>query len=187
MFLSHDVQAAAGLSSRQQNDWDARGALPHRRSGEEGWRRFSLRELFVLATCAEIRRKFGVRVERLKWVQDFMLKEGVNHLDMAAGVMSMRGEAVWLLTDLEKTFLFSPDPEFERLVAYLAFDVRGRVGFVLIKPAPLVDRVLGRLDDDIRLEAHGYSEEELRQIRMVADGTPEEADVLQVARTEEPE
>jgi hypothetical protein len=186
MFLSHDVQAAAGLSSRQQNDWDARGALPHRRSGEEGWRRFSLRELFVLATCAEIRRRFGVRVERLKWVQDFMLKEEVDHLQQAAGVMLFR-EAVWLLTDLEKTFLLSPDPKFESLWRHLSFDVRDQSAFVLLNLTPLVDRVLGRLDDDIRLEAHGYGEEELRQIRMVADGTPEEADVLQVTRTDEPE
>jgi len=176
MFLSRDVHGAAGLSSRQLNDWDGRGALPHGRSREEGWRRFGLQELFALATCAEIRRRFGVPVQRLKWVQDCMLQDGVNLLNQAVGAIQMCGESVWLLTDLEKTLIISPEFEFEGLWSGPFFAAHKESAFVLLNVTPLVHRVLGRLDDDILLETYGYDDETLQQVELVAAGTPGESE-----------
>jgi hypothetical protein len=180
MFSSRDVQAAAGLSSRQQNDWDARGVLPHGRSGEEGWRRFSLRELFVLATCAEMRRRFGVRVERLKWVQDFMLQDGINHLEEVEYAMLRPGDFVWLLSDLEKTFIMSTDPEFESFLGLLSVDAHDGSAFVLLNLTPLVDRVLGRLEDHNVREEHAFETRESYSRPTRSPGRPKEAGVLRM-------
>ena len=46
-----------------------------------------------------------------------------------------------------------------------------------------MSRVMGRSDDDIRLEAPGY-DEVFQQLHLV-DGTPEEAEVLQMIRNGE--
>jgi len=184
MFSSRDVQEAAGLSSRQQNDWDGRGALPHERSGDEGWRRFSLREVFALATCAEIRRRFGVPVERLKSVSDFMLQEGADHLKAAVDLMSMLGVGVWLLTDFQETFIMDSELEFQELWQMGFFGAENESAFVLLNVTPLVNRVLACLNDPVRLEAHGYGYEILHKIRLLAGGeTPEEAEVLQKIRS----
>ena len=107
VFSARDVQRASGLTARQLNDWDERGALPHDREGEIGWRRFSIREMFVLVVCAELRSKFGVSVERVKHVQKFMLQDGADHFAAAIRLMGVLGVALWLLTDFEGTFVMA--------------------------------------------------------------------------------
>ncbi len=68
-FKAGDAKKAAGLSYRQLNDWDQKGALAGERASESGWRKFSPRELFAVLICAEIRKRFGVPVESLNWIK----------------------------------------------------------------------------------------------------------------------
>ena len=87
VFTANDLFELAGLTYRQLNDWERRGALPHDRERDAGWRRFTAREVFALMVCAEIKAKFGTPLTRLKWVVDFMGQKGANHLRAALDMM----------------------------------------------------------------------------------------------------
>jgi hypothetical protein len=183
MFSSRDVEQAARLPLWQQNRWDALGVLPHARSGEAGWRRFSLREIFALAICVEIRRRFKVPLERLKGVQYHMLCGGADHLRAAVDQMASLGVGVWLLTDLEDTFVMDCEAKFQDLWRLGFFPAHNESGFVLLNLSPLVNRVLSCLKDPAALRAHGYDDETVAKIRsLVLTESPEEAGVLQTMR-----
>ena len=53
--------------------------------------------------CNEIRKRFGVPVERLTFVRNFMLQPKADHFREAAELMATLGVGVYLLTDLEDT------------------------------------------------------------------------------------
>ncbi len=185
-YSSREVQDVAGLTPRQVNDWDGRGMLPHSREGEDKWRRFTSRELFALAVCAEVRRQFGTPVERLKWVQEFMLQEGANHLEAAIQMMGSLGVGVWLLTDFEKTFIMDSELEFADLWQHGYFGPNREKSFVLLPIDTLVNRLLACLKEPIQLEAHGRGYEVIRAVRaMERVRTPEEFLVLEKIRSRE--
>ena len=76
-----------GLSYRQLNEWDGKGALPNTGREERKWRRFTPREVFVILVCAELRKNLGIPLESIKYVQEFMLQEKANHFDAAVWLM----------------------------------------------------------------------------------------------------
>jgi len=183
-FSAREVQDAAGLSYRQINDWDSRGALPHERRSDRSWRRFTPKELFVLMVCAEIRRKFGVPVSRLRYVREVMEREGANHLLAAAGLMLSHGLGVWLLTDLERTFIMDSELGFIDLMNMGAFGGNQENAYVFVKVNPLVNQLLEKIPSIGQLEAHGRGYEILRELRDQA--TPKsraEAFVLEMIRS----
>jgi hypothetical protein len=185
-YSSRDVQEAAGLTARQQNDWDGRGLLPHAREGVEGWRRFTPREIFVLMVCSEIRRQFGTPVERLKYVQDFMLQDGANHFEAAVELMDFLGVGVWLLTDFESTFIMDSELEFIDLwqLGFFGAGIEQPKAFALLPINPLVNRLLSCLKDPVQLEAHGRGYEIMRSARAMNQvRTREEAMVLEMIRS----
>ncbi len=185
-YSSSDVQDAAGLSARQQNDWDSRGLLPHEREGEEGWRRYTPREIFALMVCTEIRRQYGTPVEKLKWVQQFMLKEGANHFEAAVRIMSLLGVGVWLCTDLEETFILDSELEFTMLWQDHHFGASRERAFLFVPVNPLVNRLLACLKEPVELEAHGLGYRVMRSVEsMQSARTPEEILVLDLIRKEE--
>jgi hypothetical protein len=183
MFSSRDVEQAARLSLPQQNRWDVRGVLPHARSGEAGWRRFCLREIFALAICVEIRRRFKVPLERLKLLQYHMLCEGADHLKAAVDQMASLGVDVWLLTDLEDTFVMGSEAKLQDLWRLGFLGAHNPSGFVLLNVSPVVNRVLSCLKDPVALRAHGYDDETVAKIRsLVASESPAKAEALQTMR-----
>jgi len=185
-YSAKDVQDVAGLSARQQNDWDSRDALPHEREGKEGWRRFSLRDLFVILVCAEMKRQFGISVERLKYVQRIMLQDGANHLKVAAELMAMFGGGVWLCTNFEDHFIVDSEFEFTNLWRMGAYGPSHDEGLVFLPLNGLVNRLLARLDEPIELKPHDGGHKlmhELRQIGKVRSA--EEALVLDLVRSDE--
>lgn len=187
-YSSRVVQDAAGLTPRQQNDWDSRGLLPHDRGSEEGWRRFTLRGIFALMVCSEIRQQCGTPVERLRWVQDFMLEEGANHFEAAAQLMANLGVGVWLCTDLESFFVMDSELEFTDLWEHGAFGAGNEKAMVLLPINPLVNRLLSCLKEPIELEAHGKGYEVMQAIRALQEPrTREEAMVLDLIRSKEVE
>jgi hypothetical protein len=183
-FTAREVREAAGLSYRQLNDWEDRGAVQTDSGRGRGWRRFSPREVFVLMVCAEIRRRFGVPVERLNFVREFMLKDGANHLHASAKLMAQLGVGVWLLTDLQKTFVLDSELEFLDLMENGYFGGDHDRAFIWIKVNPLVNKLLSCVKEPVHLPAHGRGYEILHQLRtMFETRTPEEHEVLQLIRS----
>ena len=179
-FSAGDARRVTGLSSRQLNDWDQRGALPHERDSEAGWRKFSARQLFALLVAAEIRKQFGIPVERLKWMTNFMLAEGANHLSAAIELIAILGVNVWIVTDLEETFIMDSDLEIQNLFSMGAFTPRK--GLVFVRINPLVDRLVGDDDGKPLLPLHGRGYELLAQITAAQSLTASEQHVLQLIR-----
>ncbi len=165
VYSARDVQAVAGLSYRQINDWDNRGSLPHARDNEGGWRRFSARDIFVLMVVSEIRHRFGVPVNMLDWLRDFMLQEGADHLQAAAKLMAMLGVGVWLITDLEEIFIVDSELEVMDRARHGFFGGDHGAGYVMLKLNPLVNELLGSLSEPIHLPAHSRGYDILHQIR----------------------
>lgn len=183
VFTARDVQEAAGLSSRQLNDWDVRGALPHERGADAGWRRFTARDLFILMTCAALRRQFGVSVDRIRYVQQFMLQDGADHLEAAIHLMSTLGVGVWLLTDFEKTFVMDSELEFQDLWQHGYFGGSASDSYALLKINPIVNQFLGCRTGGLFLPEHGRGYEIMQEMRSAFGvKSPEEFEVLQMIR-----
>lgn len=147
-LTSKDVRAATGVSYRQINDWDERGALGAERKNERGWRRMSPRDVFVLMVMREIRERFGVPVSKLNLIREFMTQEGANHAQAAAQLMSMLGTSVWLLTDCEDTFVIDSEYEFRDMFNSGYLNGFADRGFVFLELSPLVNRLLEALGNE---------------------------------------
>jgi DNA-binding transcriptional MerR regulator len=145
-----DVQRAAGLSYRQLNDWDSKGAVPGAREAEGKWRKFTPRAVFTLMVCAALRRQFGAPVEGLKFIQEFMMQEGANHLAAAVRIMKY-GARVWLLTDCKQTFVMDHDIEFADMFELGAFRGEREGGYYLLPIDPIVKRLVAAMKDPIDL------------------------------------
>lgn len=184
VFTAREVQQSSGLTARQMNDWDERGALPHEREGDSGWRRFTARDIFVLMVCAELRSRFGVSVERIKYVQGFMLQDGADHLEAAIYLMAHLGVAVWLLTDFEETFVMDSELEFTDMWGHGYFGGDHESSFALLKLSPIVNRLLAMRTDSTPIPLHGRGYEIMQEMR-AAFGvrTPEEYEALQLIRS----
>ena len=184
VFTAADVRKAASLSYRQLNDWEHKGALPREEARGAGWRKYTLREVFVMMVCAEIRRRFGVPVDRLRFVREFMLQDRADHLRAAAELMAILGVNVWLVTDLEETFIMNSELEFRDLVNHEFLGGDHPRAWILLKVNPIVNKLLGALKDPIHLASHGRGHEILRELRQsLGVRTPEEYDILQMIRS----
>jgi hypothetical protein len=180
-FTARDVQEMAGLTNRQLNDWDGRGALPHTREGT-GWRRFSRRQLFILMVCTELRRKFGVSVERLKFVTEFMNQEGADHFDAAVRMMATFGAAVWLMTDFEDWFSMDPVWEYQDLWDVGHFGGDGSASYALLKVNPIVNSILSStMDKPVELKTGGANHDLITRYRRPP--SLQEFEMLQMIRS----
>ena len=182
-FRASDVKEVAGLSYRQINDWDSKGALPGQREAKEGWRKFTAREVFVLLVCKEIREKFGIPLESLRFVKSFMLQEGADHFRYAVEMMKNYGFTVYLLTDLKETFILDTDLEFEDLFKLGFFRGNESRGYIFLKLNPLVNRLLKWRDlpelkirndiydslDVARNEERAHSQQESEVLRLIRE------------------
>jgi hypothetical protein len=150
-FTAGDVKDAAGLSYRQINDWDSKGALPNSREQEAGWRKFSVRDLFVLMVCSEVRKRYGMPLEKLVWLKSFMLQEGANHFQAAMRMMGY-GLAVFVFTDLEKNFTMDSDIDIADLLnlGYCRSD--NPQAYIFLCVNPIVNKVLTALKKPVRLD-----------------------------------
>ncbi len=181
IFTARHVGAIAGLSYRQLNVWDQVGVLPEGRSDGTGWRRFSPRELFQIMVCAEIRRRLGVPLESLRYVRDFMLRDGHNHFKAAVDLIAFSGAAVLLLTDFRGTFVMDTELEFEDMMRLGYFGGEHEEAFALVKINPIVNRMLSFLKNPIQLPLHGAARELLRRYHLeLRPVTPEQQEVLDI-------
>ena len=150
-FTAGDVKHAAGLSYRQLNDWDSKGALPNSREQEACWRKFTVRDLFVLMVCSEVRKRYGMPLEKLVWLKSFMLQGGADHFQAAVRMMQ-HGLAVFIFTDLEKSFDMAADIAIADMLelGYCRYDHPH--AFIFICVNPIVNKILAALKKPVRLE-----------------------------------
>jgi DNA-binding transcriptional MerR regulator len=182
-YTAAELKSAAGLSYRQINEWDQKGVLPETRSDDSGWRKFSIREIFAIMVCSELRRQFGVPVESLRSVRSFMLQEGADHLTAAIRIMC-RGIAVVLMTDLKETFVMDSDLEIEDLLRLGEFRHDGSQGYLLVKLNPLVNRLLACRKEPVRPSMHDEVYRAVRNARgELGIRSQEEFEVLRLLRS----
>ncbi|MCP4445492.1 MAG: hypothetical protein GY811_09140 [Myxococcales bacterium] len=133
--------------------------------------------------CAEIRKKYGVPVESLRFVRNFMAQEGANHFRAAAELMATLGVPILLLTDLKKTFVLDSDIEFANLMSHGFLSGDKQPAYILLKVNHLVNRLLGCLKEPIHLPEHGKGYEVMARVykqRTAQDA--QERKVLQLIR-----
>jgi hypothetical protein len=113
----------------------------------------SLREMFSLClmVCSELRNRFGISLEKIKFVHDFMRKEGADHLHAAVELMNL-GLSVYLLTDFKETFVMDSDLEFEDLMTYGYFRADHPQAYVFIRLNDIVNRLLSALKPQFELK-----------------------------------
>lgn len=149
-YTARDVKNLAGLSYRQVNDWEAKGALPGGDDRGAGWRKFSPRDVFALMVCSAIRQRFGVPMEKVKFVHDFMHRDDADHLRAAVSMMNL-GLTVYLLTDFGETFIMNSDLEFLDLMTHGFFRADCPQGYVFLRINDIVNRLLGALKEPVEL------------------------------------
>lgn len=153
-YTASDVRKTAGLSYRQINNWNSKGALPGEREGKEGWNKFTARDIFALAVSAEIRRQFLVPLESVKWLQTYMQQGQVDHFYAAVELIGTTGFTVWLLTDCKTTFIMDSDLLFKSMFDWGFFRDDGPNGYIFLKINPIVNKILGCLKDPMELKSH---------------------------------
>ncbi len=179
-----DVKNATGMSYRQLNDWDAKGALPSQRRQDADWRKFTRRQVFAIMVCKEIRDKFGTPLENLRGVSKFILEDGAGHLENAVQLMFF-GLAVFILTDLKETFVMDSDLGLLAMLDSGMLRAKEDQAFLLIQVNHLVNRLFACLKmpgafhisrdnyevvKSTRLQMVAQSEQEIAVIRAIRQG-----------------
>ena len=150
-FTASDARKVAGVTYRQLNDWDVKGALPSQRRRSSGWRKFDPKQFFVLLVCAELRKQFGVPIEKLAWLQKFMLQEGADHFSAAVEMMK-HGLAVLILTDLSHQFDMDADFALGDLLGMGYYRYDKPQSCVLLLVNPIINKMLAALKEPVRLD-----------------------------------
>ena len=186
IFTANDILELAGLSYRQLNDWQSRGALPDEPPDRKaGWRRFTSREVFAIMVISEIRSKFGVPLDRLKYVLDFMGQKGADHRRAAVELMAFTGSPVWLMTDFESTFELDTIFEFASMFESGYFSHGNDNCFVLLNLTPLVNRLYATLENPPPPIKVGIECEAYKQVMEHTLTRPEELYLLSIIRSGE--
>jgi MerR HTH family regulatory protein len=163
-FRASDVKKAGGISYRQLNDWDSKGALPSQRARFSGWRKFDPRQLFVILVCAEIRKQFGVPIEKLAWLQKFMLQGGANYFSVAVEMIRL-GFAVLIFTDLSNQFVMDTDVALAESLNQGSCRYDEPQSYVLLLVNPLINKMLAALKNPVRFEISKTAYNALRDIQ----------------------
>ncbi len=145
-YTAGDLKATAGMSYRQLNDWETKGAVSADKNRGEGWRKFSARDLFAIMVCSELRNRFGIPIEQIKFVKNFMCQDGVDHCRAAFKLMNL-GLSVYLLTDFKATFVLNSDLELESLMGDGYFRDDRPQEYIFLRLNDIVNRLLGCLKE----------------------------------------
>ena len=178
-YTARDVKENAGLSYRQLAVWEQRGAIPLDKRRKEGWRKFSLKEVFGLMVCAEVRRQFGVPLESLRWLRAQLFRADADYLRAAAEKMEL-GFSVWILTDLRETFVLDSDLEIEDLLTLGFLRVEDSKSLILVHVNPLANKLLACHKPPISFKIHDEYYAKLRAIRN--EGRIQTADEQEILR-----
>lgn len=154
-YTARDLLTLANLTYRQLNDWDSKGVLPAQPKRGRGWRKFTVKEVFAVMVCAEIREKFGLPLERLRWLKGRMLLGRYEIYRASRAIMESAGFPTYLLSDLSSFMVMGGTVSFAR-----TFQEGGIVGkafnsSVLLYLNPLVNRLLAYEEGGEPIPDHG--------------------------------
>jgi len=181
-FTAKNAKELAGLSYRQLNDWESRGAIPSERDKAGAWRKFTAKEIFALMVCGEIRQRYGIPVEKIRFVREFMMAEKADHLAAAVRLME-KGLSLYLLTDFAETFIIDSDLEFADLMRNGYFRADHPESFIFMRLNDIVNK-LGSALKQPELKRHDRVYRVQNEIdAMISVRDQPEVDVLQAIRS----
>jgi len=122
VFSTRSVKKLTSLTNRRLTDWDHRGALPVYRNNNARWRRYKPLDIFTLMICSEIREKFGTPVEKIKYIQDMILKKEPKCLEKLFLAVQIFNLPVYLITDFESVLLIKPFLEIADMIQKTKLD-----------------------------------------------------------------
>ncbi len=140
-LTASDLQKASGMSYRQLNSWDEKGAIPSSREHEEAWRKFTPNDFFTILICKELRDRFGVSFEAIRKLQDRFDKDKVNNLQQAINLITPLGYTVCLFTDLEEDFFIDQDLEIANYIRAGLFRKKNAKDYIVLRLNPLVNKI----------------------------------------------
>lgn len=177
-----ELMTATGLSYRQLHHWEKKAEVPSERL-ERGWRRYTLRDAFVLLVCQEFKEKYGTPLESLRWLSRFMLEQGADHFAYARKMIEDRGMAVFLLTDLKSVFRMGTDLDLGELFGTGAFRSDDPEAYFLIKINPILNRLLTMADPREPATVRRDAYDDVEGVRRLLQAeTLEEVEVLGLLR-----
>ncbi|HMS25307.1 MAG TPA: MerR family transcriptional regulator [Acidimicrobiia bacterium] len=140
IYKASDVKAICGLSYRQLNDWEYRGVLPEYVDRGEGWRKYTLYEVFVITVLAELKKQFNTPTKKLKFIKDQLVRKGQGRLN-ALMFFVILGTSQWLLTDFEEVFVLQSEIEIKDMFQQGDFTTEDHAAYVLLNITPLIQKV----------------------------------------------
>jgi len=104
-----------------------------------------------LMVCSEVRKRYGMPLEKLVWLKSFMLQEKADHFRAAVRMMQ-HGLAVFIFTDLEGSFDMDADIALADMLklGYCRYDHPHAYIFICVNP--IVNKILTALKQPVRLE-----------------------------------
>ncbi|MGI6240466.1 MAG: MerR family transcriptional regulator [Candidatus Omnitrophota bacterium] len=142
-FKASDVQKMAGLTYRQINDWDSKGALSNDRESSNGWRKFNLQEIFAMAVCKDVRDKFGVSIEVLEFLKSRLLSTKNDCFKKAIDYIFPWGSSAYLVTDLSSNVFVCINTAFGEMAQKGELDlITKEEHLIIIKLNPILRKIL---------------------------------------------
>lgn len=140
-LTASDLQKAAGMSYRQLNSWDEKGAIPSQREKNETWRKFTPDDFFTILICKELRDRFGVSFEAIRKLQENFQKTEFNNLEHTIKLITPMGYTVCLFTDLEEDFFIDQDLEIANYIRAGLFRKKNAKDYIVLRLNPLVNKI----------------------------------------------
>src|SRR5882757_4401697 len=141
-FRATETARVVGLTYRQLRTLEERAGSAAPRRGKGEWNTYTFRSVFAILICVEIRDRFGVPLDRLGWLIDFMLQDGADHFAYAHRTIRQHGFVVFLLTDLKSFFQIGTDIDFEEMLQLGYFRHDEPEAYYLLKINPIINRIL---------------------------------------------
>lgn len=140
-YKASDVYAVCGLSYRQLNDWEERGALPESKDRGAKWRKYSLHDLFVIMVLVELKKQFNTPIEKLKFVKSHLTRQGDSRLNALLFQVAGNGISQWLLTDFDQAFVLDSEFEIQEMFDRAYFHSDKQAAYVLLNVTPIIQKI----------------------------------------------
>lgn len=150
-FTAKDLREMADLSYRQLNVWEEKGILPPSRGSSATWRRFTAGEVFAILVCAEVRKKFGVPLDRLRWLRQTAMEDKISLFSYTLQLMKVIGTPVFLYSNLEDSFEINSDLEIGTLMQMGVFSTDYTDSLIFLKLNPIMNKLLGAKSESMKI------------------------------------
>ncbi len=159
-YTASVLKNATGLTSRQINDWDARGMLPNARTKESGWRKFSIQDIFTIAVCATMKERFNLPLDSMRSLYDVYQESGDNFSFQRAvkNVLSFQLPNI-LFTDLKTIFLMENPVSLASFFEGGTLSIKGMDSALVLNLGPILQAIITALPFPAALpnDTDGYS------------------------------